>query len=347
MKRILNVAMFLLFVIGMVFITGCGKEEPKAAAPAAVQQASEDAPAAKNYTGKIGVSLPTATHGYMGRVNWWAQKAVADWEAKCPDIEFLIVAADSVAKQAADIEDLMIKEIDALVCFPFDSSLTSVVEKAYESGIYTVVLDRGTTKPVYDVYISNDDEGYTRLGTRWIADKLGPGAKLVVIEGIPCEINTIRTETIKATADKYGLKVLDSQPGMWNPEKALAVMENYLQKYPEIDAVYTADDDMMKGALQAYKESGRSDIKVFLGGGADKEILEMIMNDSNPLVTADITYPPDCIASAISLAVLGYNNQVFEGFYQKKLPKRMVMPAELITKENVKTYYVADELNFK
>ncbi len=344
MKKLAFLALFVMLVVGVVFISGCAKEAPAAVA-APVETAAEEV-MAKNYTGKIGVSLPTATHGYMGRVNWWVQKAVKDWEASNPDLEFLVVAADSVTKQAADIEDLMIKEIDALVCFPFDSSLTAVIEKVYNAGIYTVVLDRGATKPVYDVYISNDDEGYTREGTKWIAEQLGGKGKLVIIEGIPSVINSIRVDTIKATAAKYGLEVLDSQPGMWNPEKALAVMENYLQKYPQIDAVYTADDDMMKGALQAYKESGRDDIKIFLGGGADKEILEMIMDDSNPLVKANVTYPPDCIATAVGLAVLGYNGQVFEGFYQKKLPIRIILAAELITKENAEQYYVADELNF-
>ena len=339
--------MVLMLIAGIFMITGCAKEEAPKAAAAPAPTAEPDTAVVKNYSGKIGVSLPTATHGYMGRVNWWVQKSVKDWEEKYPDLEFLVVSADSVTKQASDIEDLMIKEIDALVCFPFDSSLTAVIEKAFNSGIYTVVLDRGATKPVYDVYISNDDEGYTREGTKWIAEQLGGKGKLVIIEGIPCEINTIRVDTIKATAEKYGLEVLDSQPGMWNPEKALAVMENYLQKYPEIDAVYTADDDMMKGALQAYKESGRDDIKIFLGGGADKEILKMIMDDSNPLVKANVTYPPDCIATAVGLAVLGLNDQVFEGFYQKKLPIRIILAAELITKENAEQYYVADELNFQ
>lgn len=350
MKKVLFITLLVVLIAGVAFLAGCAKKEVPVAtaapAAAAVTDASEITPA-RNYSGKIGISLPTATHGYMGRVNWWVQKAVSDWEASNPDLEFLVVAADSVTKQAADIEDLMIKEIDALVCFPFDSSLTSVIEKVYNAGVYTVVLDRGATKPVYDVYLSNDDEGYTRKGTQWIAEQLGNKGKIVIIEGIPCEINTIRVDTIKATAAKYGLEVLDSQPGMWNPEKALAVMENYLQKYPEIDAVYTADDDMMKGALQAYKESGRDDIKIFLGGGADKEVLKWIMDDSNPLVKADVTYPPDAIATGIGLAVMGLNNQVFEGFYQKKLPIRIILAAEMITKENAEQYYVADELNFK
>ncbi len=345
MKKFLFLALLVVLVAGVVFITGCAKEAPAVAA-APVEKAVEEI-AATNYTGKIGVSLPTATHGYMGRVNWWVQKAVGDWEASNPGLEFLVVAADSVTKQASDIEDLMIKEIDALVCFPFDSSLTAVIEKVYNAGIYTVVLDRGATRPVYDVYLSNDDEGYTRKGTEWIAEQLGGEGKLVIIEGIPSVINSIRVDTIKATAEKEGLEVLDSQPGMWNPEKALAVMENYLQKYPEIDAVYTADDDMMKGALQAYKESGRDDIKIFLGGGADKEVLKWIMDDSNPLVKANVTYPPDAIATGISLGVLGLNNQVFEGFYQKKLPIRIILAAELVTKENAEQYYVENELIFK
>ncbi|MDA3958080.1 substrate-binding domain-containing protein [Oceanispirochaeta sp.] len=347
MKKVLSVMMILMLIAGAFMITGCAKEEAPMAVAVAAPAAEPAAAVEKSYSGKIGVSLPTATHGYMGRVNWWVQKSVKDWEKMHPELEFLVVSAASVTKQASDIEDLMVKDIDALVCFPFDSSLTSVIEKAYNAGIYTVVLDRGATKPVYDVYISNDDEGYTREGTKWIAEQLGGKGKIVIIEGIPCEINSIRVDTIKATAAKYGLEILDSQPGMWNPQKALAVMENYLQKYPQIDAVYTADDDMMKGALQAYKESGRDDIKIFLGGGADKDILKMIMEDSNPLVKADVTYPPDCIATAVGLAVLGLNDLVFEGFYQKKLPVRIILAAEMITKENAEQYYVEDELNFQ
>lgn len=347
MKKMFSVVVVLFLIVAFGSLIGCAKKEAAAPAGTPVATTTGTQPVKKAYVGKIGISLPTATHGYMGRVNWWVKKAVKDWKAKDPDLNFLVVTADSVTKQAADIEDLMIKDIDAIVVFPFDSSLTSVIEKAYKKGIYTVVLDRGATRPVYDVYISNDDLGYTRTGTKWIAEQLGGKGKLAIIEGIPCEINKIRVDTIKKTAAKYGLEVIDSQPGMWNKEKALAVMENYLQKYKHIDAVYTADDDMMKGALQAYKESGRTDIKVFLGGGADKEILKMIMDDSNPLVKADVTYPPDCIATAVGLAVLGYNKQTFEGFYQKKLPIRIILSAELITKKNAKQYYEADELNFK
>jgi len=290
----------------------------------------------------IGVTMPTADHGWMGGANWWAKKAIADWQKKDPNVKFLFRTAGDVSKQAADIEDLVVQGVNGLVIFPFDSSITPVVEKAYAKGIYVVVLDRGITKPAYDVYLSNDDEAYARNSMEWICKDLGYKGNIVLIEGIPSVISDLRTKTAKDVAAKYsGIKILDSQPGMWNKEKALAVMENYLQKYPQISAVYTADDDMLEGALQAYKESGRKDIKVMFGGAASKGMVKRIMN-GDPLVRADATYPPDVVATAVSLSVVGLRGRVFEGFYQKKLPIRIILNSELITKDNAKNYYVPD-----
>ncbi|HET6487493.1 MAG TPA: substrate-binding domain-containing protein [Spirochaetia bacterium] len=292
---------------------------------------------------KIAVSMPTADHGWMAGANWWAQKAISDWKAKDPDIDFSLVTADTAQKQASDIEDLLVKKINGIVVFPYDDSLTTVVEKAYKQGVYTVVLDRGTTKPVYDVWLRNDDQAYARQGMNWVASQLKGKGNVVLIEGIPSPINTIRVDTAKAVAGQYpGIKILDSQPGNWNRQKALEVMQNYLQKYKQIDAVYTADDDMLLGALQAYKESGRKDIKVWLGGGGSKELVKKIIDNSDPLIKADVTYPPDVVATGVSLAVLGVRGRVFEGFYQKKLPVNIILNSEFIDSKNANDYYHPD-----
>jgi ribose transport system substrate-binding protein len=119
-------------------------------------------------------------------------------------------------------------------------------------------------------------------------------------------------------------------------------MENYLQKYKQIDAVYTADDDMMIGAQQAYKESGRKDIKFFLGGGCLKDIIKGIMDGSNPMVQADVTYSPSVIATSISYAAIGVKgDKLNPNVYQvRALPRRVILPSELVTKENAKDFYV-------
>jgi ribose transport system substrate-binding protein len=292
---------------------------------------------------KIGVTMPTADHGWMGGANWWAKRAMDDWKKKDPNVEFVFKTSGDVTKQVADIEDMLVQGVNGLVIFPFESApLTPVTEKAYTKGVYVVVMDRGVTKPVYDVYLSNDDESYARQSMEWIAKQLNYKGNIVLIEGVPSVISDLRTKVAKQIAAKYpGLKVLDSQPGYWNKEKALAVMEAYLAKYKNIDAVYTADDDMLEGALQAYQESGRKDVKVMFGGAAKKEIVKRIM-DGDTLVRADATYPPDVIATGVSLAVIGLRGRTFEGFYQKKLPIRIILNSELITKDNAKSYYVPE-----
>lgn len=30
---------------------------------------------------KVGVTMPTATHGWMGGANWWAKKSIDDWKS--------------------------------------------------------------------------------------------------------------------------------------------------------------------------------------------------------------------------------------------------------------------------
>lgn len=295
---------------------------------------------------RVGVSMPSATHGWMGNANWWAQRAEKDWEARDKAVQIELKFSGTVNQQVADIEDLLVKKVDALVVFPHDTSVTSVVEKAYTQGVYVVVLDRGVSKEgIYDIYITNDDEAYTRKGMEWLAKQMGYKGNLLLITGIPSPIDTIRTDTIREVVKKYpNIKILDVQPGDWNKQKSLTVMENYLQKYKQIDAVYTADDDMMLGAMQAYKESGRRDIKFFLGGGTLKSVVKEIMDDSNPLVKADVTYSPSVIATSISYAVIGVKGEKLNPYiYQvRALPRRVILPSELVTRENAKDFYVPE-----
>ncbi len=303
---------------------------------------------------KIGVSIPTADHGWTGGINFWAQKAIKDWQAKDKNIEFYLVTADSPAKQVNDVEDLMVKGINALVILAHDSApLTPVVKKAYEKGIYVVSVDRGLTEEVQDVYIAGDNPGMGRASAEWLGKALGGKGDIVVLEGIPCVINSERVDSFKEVMTKKypGIKILDSQPAYWDTQKGLEIMTNYLQKYKKIDAVWAQDDDVLVGVLQAYKESGRKDIKYFLGGAGSKVMIKKIIDgdplviiDGDPLVQADVTYPPSMIATGISLAVYGSRNQPLPGFYQAKIPSKIILAAELITKENAKDYYQPDSV---
>lgn len=299
------------------------------------------APAMAQGKVKIGVSIPSADHGWTGGLVYYAQMAIKDIGAKDKNVEFTLTLADSPQKQFSDVEDLMAKGVNALVVLAYDSStLTPAIKKAKEKGIYIVSVDRGLTEPVQDVYIAGDNPGLGQVSAEYMGKAMGGKGKMVILEGIPCVINSERVDTFKAVmkAKFPGIEILDSQPANWSSQKGLEVMQTYLQKYKQIDAVWAQDDDILVGVLQAYKESGRKEIKLMVGGAGSKEMIKRVM-DGDPMITADVTYPPSMIYPGIQLAVLGVRGQNLPGFIQAKIPSKIIIAAELITRENAKKYY--------
>lgn len=287
---------------------------------------------------KVGVSVPSADHGWTAGLLWWAKKAVKDIRKNDKDVTFYVVAASSGSKQVGDVEDLMVKGIDALVILPHNpGTLQKVIEEAYNSGIYTVVVDRELPKPAQHVFIAGDNPGLGEVGAKWLAKEMNGRGKVVVLEGMSIPINKQKVDAFNAVMKNYPrIKILDSQPADWSKQKALRLMENYLQKHNRIDAVWCQDDDMLKGVIQAIRESGRTEIKTVLGGAGSKDIIKMIMKN-DPIVRATVTYNPSMVASGIVFGVHGARGEKIGGLYH--IPSRVILAADLVVKKNAKAYY--------
>ena len=166
---------------------------------------------------------------------------------------------------------------------------------------------------------------------------------LVILTGIPCTVDTDRVNAAKEVFAAYpDIKVLDTQPAMWSREKGLSVMQNMLTKYPKIDAVWAQDDDIMMGAIQAIKEAGRDKDLFIVGGAGMKEAIKMVM-DKDPLVPANITYPPSMIAAGIHTAVSVMRDGKQKDI-MKFMPKHLMMDVELVTPDNAKDFYFPDSV---
>lgn len=286
----------------------------------------------------IGVSIPAADHGWTAGVIWWAKRAMA----LHPEIDWQFQTAGTPEKQIADIEDMMAKNVDGLVILATESApLTPIAKQAHERGIYIVNVDRGFLEPVADVFLEGDNKAFGRKSAQYMADRMGGKGNLVILEGIPSTVNTDRVnaalEVFKAYPD---IKILARQSAMWNREKGLSVMQNYLTQFPHIDAVWAADDDVALGAIQAIKEAGRDDEMWVLGGAGMKTVVKMVAENST-LVPADITYPPSMIAAGIHLAASalrdGHRDQI-----SQFVPRHLTIDVDLITPENASQYYFPD-----
>ena len=285
----------------------------------------------------ICVSIPAATHGWAGGMNYFAQAAVDRLEETYPQLDFVLATASDPAKQVNDIEDMVAtRNIDALVVLPFESEpLTGPVQNVKASGAWITVVDRGLSQEgIEDLYVAGDNSGFGRVSGEYMASALPEGGKIVVLRGIPTTIDNERVEGFQAAIEGKNIEVLGMEHGDWNRDKSFTVMQDFLSKHPQIDAVWASDDDMAVGVLGAIEAAGRSDIKFVLGGAGMKEMIKRTM-DGDAMIPANVTYPPSMIATAIEITAVGLVSPA-------PVSGDFIIGSVLVTPENAETYYYPD-----
>lgn len=89
-----------------------------------------------------------------------------------------------------------------------------------------------------------------------------------------------RTEGVTETvAEQYpGLVNLASETGEWTRDQAVTITENLITTYSdELNVIFSNNDEMALGALQAIETNGREDIKI-IGVDAIKDAVDAIKN---------------------------------------------------------------------
>lgn len=285
----------------------------------------------------IAVSIPAATHGWTGGVVYHAEQAAKEIKAAFPNIDVVVKTSPSATAQVSALEDLAAsRKLDALVILPFTSEeLTGPVEQVRASGTFITVVDRGLTDPaIQDLYVAGDNIAVGANTAKWLAEKLDNKGKIVVLRGIPTVIDDERIKGFTDVIGKTDIEILDIQYAHWNQDQAFKLMQDYLAKYPHIDAVWANDDDMLLGVLEAMKQSGRTDIKYALGGNGMKDVIELV-KAKDPITPISTPYPPSMIKSAIYMTAAQFTGQA-------PMRGNFKLDAPLITPENADQFYFPD-----
>lgn len=286
----------------------------------------------------VAVSIPAADHGWTAGVVYHAQAAAKEINAAFPDtVEVVVKTSPSASAQVSALEDLSAgRKLDALVILPHTSEeLTMPVKAVKDAGTFITVVDRGLNDPsIQDLYVAGDNIAVGKNTAKFLVDKLGGKGNLVVLRGIPTVIDDERIKGFQEGIEGSDLKILDIQYANWNSDDAFKLMQDYLAKYPHIDAVWANDDDMLLGVLEAVKESGRSEIKYALGGNGMKEIVKKVI-DGDAVTPVETPYPPSMIKTAVYMTVANLVGHA---------PVRgaVKLDAPLITQQNAEEFYFPD-----
>jgi len=194
-----------------------------------------------------------------------------------PDVDTVVLdAGGDVARQIAQMQDLIQQKVDAIIIWPTNGkAVIPAVRQAHKAGIPVIVTNSNIAKEGFDFVASFSGPDNITQGKRSaeiMCDKFKAmgtenEAKVVQISGQPGYTTAIERQ--KGFDDRLpevcpNVMLVETQPGDWNREKSQKVMEAFLVKYDDIDGVYAGDDNMGVGALNAAKAAGREGI-IFVG----------------------------------------------------------------------------------
>lgn len=272
---------------------------------------------------------------YQNLQNEFAIKIQDAIRAKTKELGIELVEADGQGKaenQIAQVENFITQKVDAIILQPYDKNGSApAVDKAVAAKIPIIVvnaqvsnLDKATA------YSGSDDVVAGKLETEFVVDKLGGKGNVVIIHGPngnSAEIN--RTEGIKEVLSKQpDIKILAEQTANWDRAQALSLMENWLQTYPDIDAVIAQNDEMALGAYKAIEAAGKQNEIIVVGIDAIPDALKSV--EEGKLAATVFQDARGQGGQAVELAVKAVKGEPFEHINY--------IPFELVTKDNVSQY---------
>ncbi len=173
---------------------------------------------------------------------------------------YITDAGGQVAKQIADIEDLIAKKVDILlVTATSPTAISPVVDKATAAGLLTVTCDNIVQTDKVVLKVEADESGIGVNNMEWLAKKLGGKGKIVMLGGIKGTSSAqLRWDgALGVLKENPGIQVVGEAWVNWAFDKGKAAMESLLAANPQIDGVWTDGGGSAQGALVALVEAKR------------------------------------------------------------------------------------------
>ncbi|MBE1489317.1 substrate-binding domain-containing protein [Plantactinospora soyae] len=218
-------------------------------------------------------------------------KAIAAQAEKKGNVEILSTDANGdAAKLASNVEDLLSKNVDAVIISggPLESA-PAVLNAIKAAGKPVVLVDRKFATGEYTSWIGPDNEAIGRQNGEFLAQRLAGGGKVGIIKGGPADnsIGLARTNGVKAALQgKPGIALVEAPDfGNWSSDGGLTVMESLLATNADLTAVFCENDAMCLGAQRAVADAGKASQIVIAGVDGQAEALKAIMDGTNYLVT--------------------------------------------------------------
>ncbi len=219
------------------------------------------------------------THEYWKAIHAGAVKAAREL-----DIDIVWkgpLKEDDVDEQIQIVETLSASGMDAIVLAPLDrNALVRPVRDARRMGIPTVIVDSDLEGGEHVSFVSTNNYRGGVLGAEHLGDLMCGTGKLILIrvqEGSASSTNREQgfLDTIRSRFP--GIEILsDNQYGGITTETAYRTCENLLNRFPDVEAIFTPNESTTFGCLRALQDRGLAGNILFVGFDSSEKLIEAL-----------------------------------------------------------------------
>lgn len=235
--------------------------------------------------------------------------------------------------QVQAVENYITQQFDVIVIAPADSkAMVAPIKKALDAGIKVinidVALDPQTMKDagIDLAFFGPDNQAGAKLSGDALAQKLGPGGKVVILDGNPEADNANQRKAgFNESVTAGQLQLLDERTAHWETEEANTVMTDFLTKYPDIQGVMAANDSMVLGVVRALDAAGKGG-KIQVVGFDNIPAVQPLLESGELLATID-QFGSQMAVFGINFGLRELVGESFCGWVQT--PVKLITKAEL------------------
>lgn len=281
---------------------------------------------------RIGVSQPSSD-AWRSQMNEEIQRELLFH----PEIEVLFRSADDDSQLQADQIAEFVKEgVDLIIVSPNEAEgLSEVIRSADARGIPVLVFDRKVDSRNYRTYLELDNTGLGRAAGEYMGNLTGGNADVIEIRGLEGSSPAAERHAgfMEGISGMPGIRVVASEAGDWNSDRAYRLADSLLELHPETDAFYAHNDTMALGISRALKARGAEGVRILGTDGTPSLGMRAVKEGR---IDATFIYP------TMGDMVLRTATDILEG---KPVARNIHIPAlTAVDKSNVDILLRQDEL---
>jgi ABC-type sugar transport system substrate-binding protein len=190
-----------------------------------------------------------------------------------------VSANEDKVKQINGVQDMIAKGVKGILIAPIDAvGVNAAYDAAKAANVPIVSVARGSTSPNQTLHVAMDEKQIGRDIAEWTAKRIGGEGKVAMLLG-PSGAPTFRNlaDGYTEVMAKYPkVQIVFRTDGPLTRERGVKNAEDALVANPDLKAIYTANDDVALGAMQAVLAANAAGKTIVTGMNGIPPVLRAI-----------------------------------------------------------------------